>query len=203
MQVIKNIIFDLGGILTGLDRLRCVEAFTRIGAAAVAGYVDECRQEDLFHDLEVGHIGESAFCDAVRRACPSCRAADEAIKGAWETLLTGIPRSRLDMLEALRGRYRLVLLSNTNPIHWRKAADRYFTAAGHDASYYFEKIYLSYITHKLKPGKDAFIHVLSDARMMAGETLLIDDSAANCAAARSLGITATQQIPARLAAMRP
>ena len=51
MQTIKNIIFDFGGVLVDLDRRKCIDAFVRIGAGAIAGYVDECRQEDLFHDL--------------------------------------------------------------------------------------------------------------------------------------------------------
>ena len=39
MQVIKNIIFDFGGVLVDLDRRRCIDAFKRIGAGAVAAYV--------------------------------------------------------------------------------------------------------------------------------------------------------------------
>ena len=62
--MIKNIIFDFGGVLVGLDRHRCTDAFARLGAGAIAGYVDECRQEDLFHELEVGAIGIAEFCGA-------------------------------------------------------------------------------------------------------------------------------------------
>ena len=94
----RNLIVDLGGVLTGLDRRRCIDAFTAIGAEAIACYVDECRQEDLFHDLEVGATGIGEFCDAVRRACPGCTATDEAVCQAWNALLTGIPQSRLDLL---------------------------------------------------------------------------------------------------------
>lgn len=51
MQEIKNIIFDFGGVLVNLDKHRCIEAFDKIGAHEIVRYVDECRQEDLFHDL--------------------------------------------------------------------------------------------------------------------------------------------------------
>ena len=137
----RNIIFDFGGVLVNLDRKRCIDAFTRIGAGAIAGYVDECRQEDLFHDLEVGDTGVGQFCDAVRQACGGCNATDEDICGAWDALLTGIPRRRLDKLAELKRDFRLVLLSNTNPIHWRKAVDDYFTQGGLNVNYYFEKTY--------------------------------------------------------------
>ena len=184
----RNIIFDFGGVLVGLDRRRCIDAFVRIGAGAIAGYVDECRQEDLFHDLEVGDTDVSQFCDAVRRACPGCTATDDDICSAWNALLTGIPRRRLDKLAELKRAYRLVLLSNTNPIHWRKAADDYFTQGGLTVGDYFEKTYLSYEMHMLKPGEAIFRKVLDDSGMTAGETVFIDDSAANCAAAGRLGI---------------
>lgn len=185
----RNIIFDFGGVLVNLDRKRCIEAFTRIGAGAIAGYVDECRQEDLFHDLEVGDTGVGQFCDAVRQACGGCNATDEDICGAWDALLTGIPKRRLDKLAELKRDFRLVLLSNTNPIHWRKAVDDYFTQGGLNVNYYFEKTYLSYEMRMLKPDEEIYRKVLDSSGMDAGDTLFIDDSKANCAAAERLGIT--------------
>ena len=185
----RNIIFDFGGVLVNLDRKRCIDAFTRIGAGAIAGYVDECRQEDLFHDLEVGDTGVGQFCDAVRQACGGCNATDEDICVAWDALLTGIPKRRLDKLAELKRDFRLVLLSNTNPIHWRKAVDDYFTQGGLNVNYYFEKTYLSYEMRMLKPDEEIYRKVLDSSGMDAGDTLFIDDSKANCAAAERLGIT--------------
>ena len=185
----RNIIFDFGGVLVNLDRKRCIDAFTRIGAGAIAGYVDECRQEDLFHDLEVGDTGVGQFCDAVRQACGGCNATDEDICGAWDALLTGIPKRRLDKLAELKRDFRLVLLSNTNPIHWRKAVDDYFTQGGLNVNYYFEKTYLSYEMRMLKPDEEIYRKVLDSSGMDAGDTLFIDDSKTNCAAAERLGIT--------------
>ena len=184
----RYLIFDFGGVLVNLDRRRCVDAFTRIGAGAIACYVDECRQEDLFHDLEVGQTDIPQFCDAVRRACPGCIADDEAICEAWNALLTGIPRYRLERLDELKRDYRIVLLSNTNPIHWGKAAACYFTACGRTVDYYFEKTFLSYEMHLLKPDEAIYRRVLDDTGFNACETLFIDDSAANCTGAEKLGV---------------
>ena len=190
----RNIIVDLGGVLTGLDRRCCIEAFAAIGAEAVGGYVDGCRQEDLFHDLEVGETGVGEFCDAVRRACPGCTATDEAVVDAWNALLTGIPRSRLDMLLELKRGHRLVLLSNTNPIHWRKAESDFFTIGGLTVDDYFERVFLSYRMHLLKPGEEIFRQVLRETGFDPGDTLFVDDSAANRATAGALGIASAASL---------
>ena len=68
-NILKNngvLLFDFGTILVGLSKERCVRALEQIGCGRIAYYVDECRQEDLFHDLEIGGSVE-AFCDEARR----------------------------------------------------------------------------------------------------------------------------------------
>lgn len=188
MQEIKNIIFDFGGVLVDLDKRRCMEAFDNIGAHEIVKYVDECRQEDLFHDLEVGNTGIGEFCSEVRRVSDRCNASDDDICDAWNALLTGIPAQRLEKLASLKDRYRLLLLSNTNPIHWGKAADGMFSHKGMEVDDYFENTFLSYRMHMLKPDPQIYGKVLMDSGMTAYETLFIDDSPANCAAASELGM---------------
>ena len=61
MQDVKNIIFDLGGVLTGLSQDRCIAAFEKIGASKITTYIKEHRTEDLFYDTEVGNIGQAEF----------------------------------------------------------------------------------------------------------------------------------------------
>lgn len=63
---IKNIIFDLGGVLVGLDVARCIDAFRRIGCGETAVYVEEHRTEDLFLDIELGRATTQDFCRKVR-----------------------------------------------------------------------------------------------------------------------------------------
>ncbi len=180
MQGIKNIVFDWGGVMINLDKVRCVKAFDKIGAHHISSYVDECRQEDLFHDLEMGSITVPQFCDEVRRQCPECAATDEKICWAWGELLTGIPEYRVEKLRTLKSKYRLFLLSNTNVIHWEPYAHRLEGC--------FEKMFLSYEMHLVKPDAEIFREVLRQTGIRAEETLFVDDSANNCAGAASLGI---------------
>ncbi|MCD8202480.1 MAG: HAD family phosphatase [Prevotella sp.] len=186
---IKNIVFDFGCVLVDLNKQRCVDAFKRIGADNISKYVDESRQEDLFLDLEKGKIDTHAFCNAVRRKAPSCIASDEAICNAWNMLLTGIPLKRLKRLIMLKDKFRLFLLSNTNPVHWNKAVEDYFPCDGFGVDDYFEKTFLSYEMHLVKPDSRIFRRMLVEAHITAEETMFIDDSPINCAAASELGIT--------------
>ena len=189
MQEITTLVFDFGCVLVNLDKQRCIKSFCEIGAENIATYVDECRQEALFHDLEVGNIDVSTFCDEVRRKAPCCKASDEAICEAWNSLLTGIPVRRLRALLQLKDRYRLLLLSNTNPIHWEKSLKDYFTADGKTFDDYFEKAYLSYQMQMLKPDRCIYEALMNDSRTTPEEILFVDDSVANCAAAEQIGIT--------------
>ena len=122
----KNIIFDLGRILVGLDNERCIAAFERVGLEKIAFYVREHRVEDLFLAAEVGDITTPQFCDEVRRLC-QCSVPDADIIWAWNELLTGIPDAKKEALLALRrSGHRLFLLSNTNFMHWDKCAADFF-----------------------------------------------------------------------------
>ena len=193
-EKIKNIVFDLGGVLVGLDPERCIEAFREIGCGEIAFYVEEHRTEDLFLDTELGRITRAQFCDEVRRLCGGDRAAtlpgDDRIVWAWNRLLTTIPDEKKARLLQLRERgYRLFLLSNTNEMHWTLCRDELFGYRGHTASDYFERIFLSYEMHLAKPSAEIFRETLRQTGINAGETLFIDDSELNCHAAEEVGIT--------------
>ena len=184
---IKNIIFDYGGILTGLDRNVCIDAFKNIGAADVAVYVEEARQEDLFYDLEIGNISVAEFCNEVRRLSKS-DASDADICNAWAVLLSGIPSEKTEKLKSLTQNYNLYMLSNTNKIHWDYSLEKVFPEAGIDIDSIFRHTFLSYEMHMLKPSTDIFRKVVDEAGIDAGETVFIDDSASNCSAAESIGL---------------
>lgn len=186
--MIKNIILDFGKVLTGLDTRTCVESFKAINAAEIAVYVDECRSEDLFRDLEGGRIDTTEFCQRARLQAPGCKASDEEIVGAWNSLLTGVPERKLRRMVELSGEYRLFILSNTNPPHWARAKKEFFAIDGMQLSDYVEKAYISCELKLLKPHADIYEYVLRDAGLKAEETLFVDDSEANCRGAEAVGI---------------
>ena len=187
MEGVKNIIFDLGGVLTGLDGPRCISAFDAIGCEKVSYYVEHHLTKDLFYDIEVGNMPTSGFCDEVRRLTGR-NVSDEQVVWAWNQLLTGISERRLERLLQLRGKYRLFLLSNTNEMHWQLCKDDFFAYSGHRVDDLFEQTFVSYEMHLSKPDKEIFSEVLRQAGILPSETLFIDDSKVNIEGAASLGI---------------
>ena len=176
----KNIIFDLGGVLVGFDRQRSIDAFERIGCGKVADYIRDHRTEDLFYRIELGEISTHDFCEEVRQMTAT-NADDEAIIHAWNVLLTPVTENRLQRLRELREKgHRLFLLSNTNDMHWQYC--------GHQLDGCFERVFLSYEMRLAKPDTAIFTEVLRQADIDAHDTLFIDDNADNIAAAASLGI---------------
>lgn len=187
LKGIKNIIFDLGGVLANLDSHNCIKAFNAIGCHAISEYVRQHRTEDLFYDIEIGNATNAEFCNEVRRICNSA-ATDAEIIDAWNALIAGIPDEKKALLMNLQGEYRIFLLSNTNDMHWRLCADHLLNYNQYRVSDMFECVYLSYRLHLAKPDRAIFSHVLADAGLIPSETLFIDDNIDNCRAAEELGI---------------
>lgn len=185
--MIKNIIFDMGGVLVGFDKQRCIDAFETIGAHEVAAYVRDFRTEDLFERIEIGDATTEQFCDEARKIC-GIDVDDQAIIDAWNALLTPCIEEKKQRLLALRSQYRLFLLSNTNEMHWLHCRDRLIGSAQRPINHYFEDCFLSYEMHMIKPSEEIYREVLHRANIKAEETLFIDDSAVNLEAAAHVGL---------------
>jgi len=188
MNNIKNIIFDMGGVLIPLHGDRCIAAFERLGAFRTADYVRTFRTEDLFHEIEVGTITTAEFCQKVRDL-DGISASDEDIVSAWNALLSPTPAAKRDALRQLKCEgYRLFLLSNTNEMHWMKSSTELIPADGESISDYFEQCFLSHEMGVRKPDATIFERVTDALGVNPADTLFIDDNADNVGAAATLGI---------------
>lgn len=185
---IRNLIVDFGGVLIDLDRRRCIENFSRLGVPDTEAMLDVCHQQGIFLQYEKGTISSAEFRDAIRGRMEN-PATDADIDAAWNSFLVGIPVYKLDLLLKLRERYVVYLLSNTNDIHWRWSCEHAFRYRAFRAEDFFEKIFLSYEMKLSKPDVAIYRKVLDETGINPEETLFIDDSAANCRAAETLGIS--------------
>lgn len=187
MSTIKNIIFDLGGVIIDLDRDQAVRSFESIGVEDANQLIDAYEQKWIFQDLETGRIGVEEFCDQLREHTGKDLPFED-IKKAWMGFIVDTPQYKLDYIWELRKHYKLYLLSNTNPIiqlEWAQT-DR-FTEAGLPINAYFDKLYTSYEVGVTKPDRRIFDFMVQDSGMLPSESLFVDDGKSNIEVAKQLG----------------
>ncbi len=186
---IRNIIFDMGAVLLPVTRERCLDEFARLGFEDAARCVGTSYKDGIFEDFERGLISESAFVDAVLARCSPGTSPDQVVE-TWNHFIAPIPVDRLNLVLRLKQRFRVLLLSNTNVIHWHYVCEHDFLHDGVTVDDHFEQCYLSFEMHVTKPDASIFTRMIDASGIVPGQSLFIDDAQKNCDVARSLGIQA-------------
>jgi putative hydrolase of the HAD superfamily len=192
--MIKNLLFDLGGVVMNIRRENCVRAFEALGMTDANNLLGEYEQAGVFAGVENGSLSAAEFRDEIRRIIGR-DIADDEIDAAFCKFLTGIPEERLKALEDLHGRFGMYVVSNTNPIMWNSEIARQFSKLGHDINYYFDGTVTSFEARAMKPDARIFEKVVADFGIRPDETLFFDDSKANCEAAEKLGFRTVHVAP--------
>lgn len=174
----KVILFDLGGVL--------VEA---TGRTALAGLLPHLSDEEIlvrWHRSEAvdrferGRLSEEAFARAFVAEWGLEMPEAEFI-GYFASWVGGFYEGATDLIRALRRRYHVGCLSNTNAVHWARLPRM---------SALFDSSFPSYVTGFMKPERMAYEHALGQLRVPAQDVCFFDDLAPNVAAAREVGVNA-------------
>ena len=189
---IRNIIFDFGGVICDIDISRSEKKFGEFGPPKVnsppSPEEHSAEFEKMVGLLETGRITPDAFRQTIREFYASTP-SDEAIDEAWNALLSEIPVERIHLLEEIRKTYRIFLLSNSNEIHYQKYLQDFRKSSGYsDFDNLFTKAWFSFRVGMAKPDRKIFEFVLSDGKLLPGETLFIDDTLIHTESARQTGI---------------
>lgn len=193
-MMVKNLLFDLGGVIMNIRRQNAVDALIKIGMADADSFLGDYAQQGPFLKLEEGAISESEFRNEIRVLIP-VDVTDEQIDDAFCHFLLGIPKYRLDALETLHKSYKIYMLSNTNSIMWNSVISDEFKKAGHDINYYFDGLVTSFEAKCVKPDVKIFNSVVENFNIKPEETIFFDDSQANIDAAAALGFKTAYVMP--------
>lgn len=188
-RAIKNLIFDLGGVILDLSVPATLDGFCRLSG------LDRGQVEDLFYanagflKYEKGLISDAEFREFVREIY-GVKATDAQLDACWNAMLVGIPLVKLQLLTRLMQRYRVFLLSNTNNIHLQYINHVMLpgVTGGTSLEPFFHKAYYSHIMKKRKPDAEIFEQVLQENNLLPEETLFLDDHPKNIEGATVLGI---------------
>ena len=188
LKAIKNVVFDLGGVICDLEVERVMEAFREIGMEKMAALMDPCYPAEVNERMESGQIGWEEACDEMRRIdnCPTV--TNEQIAWVYREFLARVERSKMETIERLRERgIGTYVLSNTNPTAIEIVRDRVREATGRELESYFDDIFLSYRLKILKPSPAIFEKMIALSGLNPKETLFIDDGSRNADTAHRLG----------------
>ena len=185
--MIRNIVFDLGGVIMTICQEEAIKRFKSIGFKNVEDYLNPYTQTDIFGDIEEGKISAEQFREKLSELIGK-EVTYEECKFAWLGYRQDVPLRNLDILRKLKVQgYKLILLSNTNPFMMSWGLSGEFDGNGNSLESYFDSLYLSYKLGVMKPNKKIFQYIIDNEKIQPGESLFIDDGERNINAARLLG----------------
>lgn len=186
--MIKNIIFDLGGVVLNIDYQKTSNEFVKLGLKDFDNLYSQAKQSSLFDDFEMGIITDEKFREGIRKITGMIF-CDMELDCAWNAMLLDLPSERISLLERAKKNYRTFLLSNTNSIHYEDYTRRLQIEHGlKSLGDLFEKEYYSHLIQLRKPNIEAFNFVIKDSEINPSETLFIDDSPQHIEGAKKAGL---------------
>ena len=189
-QLYDTLLLDLGGVLIDVDYHASARAFEVLGLDDFDALYSKARQDHLFDGLETGDLNPAQFRDRIRQLYrPDI--TDLQIDSCWNAMLGSVPQERIHLVERLKERYQVLLLSNTNAIH--VPAFEAIIARENGVAHFKELFHGAYYSCEIglrKPDAASFLHVLDKHEADPARTLFIDDSIQHVLGARAAGLHA-------------
>jgi HAD superfamily hydrolase (TIGR01509 family) len=187
---IKNIIFDLGGVIINLDIPKTISEFNKLTNKPFESIYTQLHQSPIFDLFDKGQISEADFFFELNNSLDQ-PLTHKQLLNAWNAMLLDFPIHRLELLNQLKQRYRIFLLSNTNETHIAQFENDLYQHHGYkNLEPFFEKVYYSCRMNMRKPDREIFDFVLQENTLNASETIFIDDSPQHIEGALKTGIKA-------------
>lgn len=184
---IKNILLDMGGVIMNLDVQKTIDEFKKLGIDSFVNETGHNYTNGFFYGLEKGEFTESQFLKELS-SNTSKKVSSQEIVDAWNSMLLGMPKDRIDFILELKKNYKVYLLSNTNCIHQKKFKEDFKKDFGYEYDTLYEKAYYSHEVGMRKPDEDIYRFVINDAKIKADETIFADDSMDNLVTAKKCGL---------------
>ena len=184
---IRNIIFDLGGVLLNIDPKKTIDAFGKLGMEQLVGDKGLSYDHEIFYRMEQGKITSDEFRKGVLELLPN-RVSFQEIDAAWTAMLLDFPTIRVELVKNLRKDFKIYLFSNTNAIHVEKFHSNFRNQHKFEVSTLFEKDFYSNEIGYRKPSSESYQEIIRLSGVNPEETLFIDDSLPNVENAIASGL---------------
>ena len=183
--MIRALLFDLGDVIVGLDFPRAYRAAARLTGHSVEEIPELIGQTGLQSVYEHGRITSREFHEQFSEAIGLNVSFDE-FRVLWGDMFETVPHLHESFFEQLHRNYRMLLVSNTNELHFDWIVEQYSFVR------HFDDHVLSHQVRSMKPDAAIYREAIRRAGCRPEECFFTDDKAENIAAAIELGIDAVQ-----------
>jgi glucose-1-phosphatase len=191
---LRAIIFDIGRVLVRVDVARAMQGLASGSSLSPSELWSTIEKDPRWQDWQEGRMTPPDWYTHISKRVGGGLTFEQFTE-TWNRALDPAPLLEDAFLQKLSKRYRLALLSNTDPIHVAHLEKTYGFFSCFPVRIYSCAVGAS------KPNPLIFREALRAVKVNAEESLYIDDVAAYVEAAQRLGISAVQfQSPTQLTA---
>ena len=192
---IEVLLFDLGNVILPFNHYQIAEKLApfssrleRPDPATIFAYLFDLHQ-GLVNDYETGRLSSEAFFDSVRKAFDLQLSFDRFVP-IWNEIFNENHEVSA-LIRSLKGRRKLGLLSNTNPLHFEFIHLRFPIVRS------FDRWILSHEVGSKKPAAEIYQAAIRWASVTPERILFIDDAQRNIEGAAALGIQTIRFVSAQ------
>jgi len=178
--VIRGVIFDFGNVVCSFDVGKFLAKLNEWSGVPVETLRDRVYGSNLHSLYERGEISSEEFRDRIARVT-GARVPVEAFEEGFTDIFTPLEDTQA-LIQGLKGKYRLGLLSNTNECHFR----RYIRQV--PVFHLFDTVTLSFEVGALKPEPPIYRDALGKLSLPPQACVFIDDIVEYAEGARAVGI---------------
>jgi HAD superfamily hydrolase (TIGR01509 family) len=184
---VRALIFDLGNVIVKFDQQTMRSVFVTDGAEREYLPTAFNNNWPQVVEYECGRMTTDEFRKHVGEMIGR-ELSVEDFDAAWAPVFK-LNAPVAELIPALKEKYPLVLLSNTNDTHWRWIRTAFAETLRH-----FDSVLLSYELKRMKPDREVFIQAAMAAGQPPEHCLFIDDIQVHVEGARAAGLQAVQYI---------
>ncbi len=177
---LEAVIFDFGNVLCTFDNRRILAGLAPLCGLPSAELGRRIAGSDLPRAYESGEIGSAAFLAGLSALCGHVF-GEAAFLRAFTGIFTPI-EPVWHLIRALKPRYRLGLLSNTNPWHFEHSI------RPTPVFPLFDAVTLSYEVRAMKPDPRIYADAMAKLALPPAACVFIDDLEENVEGARAVGM---------------
>lgn len=168
MSKYSVIVFDLGNVLIPFEYTKPMNHFNKLKPGLGDKFAQHYRDHYNIHrDFERGAISEEEYLAVTIEWLENKITADE-FRRVIADIFT-LNENVIQLIPELKKKYKVVLLSNTNPIHQRYGYGHY------EFLNWFDKLFLSYEVGAVKPEEKIYRAVEQFTQKPSCEHFFIDD----------------------------